>query len=1088
MKRALVYLNQNQPGEVHLGKMNLIPLMDFPSAVVQFKDVSWYENPVRADSLHQVPILYIHELYVSLDIPELIRGNIKVEQFRLEDGFVSLEVYEDSVMNVERALGIRFDDESGDSASADSTMSINMERIQLENILTLYYDHSTGDSLEFQINHLESQFKYLPDKIEAGIELNIDINNVKYQTVKLEKKEDVRFKSHILFDPVQKRIDIEPSSLSISGLELETWGMYEFQGEPGINIAFRATNTGLDVLNFLFLGVLDMDEIEQIGSGSIYLDGSVTGSLGEELPVVRVNGAAQGLGFRIKTLDRDVTDISFALYATNGGEADFSEALIELKGFSATYPEGKLQGDIRAKNLVTPEIDLKLKGGLDLAGLEQMIELDHLKGLVGHVQLDCNLGGIIDRSSDKFLDEAGSVNISLEDVGMIYGSDTVSELDGTIYMDGNVLGARGLGITLNGSSAELEVKVENLLHYLLSYDKDVQVELALSSDRIFPERLTRDSIISGLLGKELKGLHFKAEASVSSEELDAFMDSDTLPEFNFTLDSFGIDLPVYASISNMNASLTFDIDTLSLHYLNGNIGSSPFSFSGKLVNLEAMMNSDSGEFISLDYQLSSPKMKAEDLLRYKSVFLLPEIYQTEYMEDFRMEGSALFPVEGLLYDSIDMDFNVDIADLGWQFRYYPNAIRQFSLKARKKGADLFIDNLEGNVGESNLKMSGLIGNYADSSLENLYGNLVLQSDLLDFDRLLDYHLPAIESASTLSSFKDLPISGDSADSSRKAGAQAPVGLSASLVSSISQGSSASKGSSISKVSSAEAMSLEASLNAEVADSSELPRLDQMEYPNFNLRLDIGELRFSGNSLYDIRGSFRSSSEKIIYIDSLDVSGESGGSLGLMGELNVSGPLYRFSAQMELNRFNIKDLDFQLPTGEETYSLKENFAGIVTGSGKADIYLNARMEPDFDSTTAQIQVDVKEGELINFAPLAAAGKFMNNKDLNYVRYSTSLIRISLADSMITIPLTVVESTIGQMLIEGEQGLDDSYLYLARVPPWLVKDAAKSMLSKAEDDDKEDEIRKMKMGKFVVLTIWNKGGKSGVVLKDQREKYR
>jgi hypothetical protein len=28
----------------------------------------------------------------------------------------------------------------------------------------------------------------------------------------------------------------------------------------------------------------------------------------------------------------------------------------------------------------------------------------------------------------------------------------------------------------------------------------------------------------------------------------------------------------------------------------------------------------------------------------------------------------------------------------------------------------------------------------------------------------------------------------------------------------------------------------------------------------------------------------------------------------------------------------------------------------------------------------------------------------------------------------------------------------------------------------------------MGKFVVLTIWNKGGKSGVVLKDQREKYR
>lgn len=1040
MKRALVYLNQNQPGEVHLGQMNLIPLMDFPSAVVQFKDVSWYENPVRADSLHQVPILYIHELYVSLDIPELIRGNIKVEQFRLEDGFISLQVYEDSVMNLERALGLRFDEESSDSGSADSTMSIHMEKIELENILALYYDQSTGDSLEIQINRLESQFKYLPDIIETGIELNIDIKKVKYQTVSIEKKEDVIFSSHVLFHPEQKLVEIEPSSLSISGLELETWGMYEFQGEPGINMAFRASNTGLDVLNFLFLGVLDMDEIEQIGSGSIYLDGSVTGSLGENLPVVRVNGSAHGLGFRIKTIERDVTDISFALYATNGGEADFSEARIELQGFSATYPEGILEGDILAKNLVTPEIDLKLRGELDLAGLEQMIKMDKLKGLEGHVQLDCNLGGVIDRSSDEFLDEAGSVNISLENVGMIYDRDTVSELDGTIYMEGNMLGARGLDITLNGSNAELDVEVENLLHYLLSYDKDVHVDLALVSDRILPERITRDSIISGLLGKELKGLRFRAEASVSNEELDAFIENDTLPEFNFTLDNFGIDLPVYASISDMNASLTFDIDTFYLHYLNGNIGSSPFAFSGKVVNLEALMNSDSGEFVGLDYKLSSPKMKARDLLRYKSVFLLPEVYQTEYMEDFHAEGSAFFPVEGLLYDSVDMNFNVDVADMGWQFRYYPNAIRQFSLKARKEGADLFIDNLEGNVGESNLKLSALIGNYADSSLENLYGNLVFQSDLMDFDRLLEYHLPA------------------------------PLGSSAS------------------QVSSAEVLPLAVSVNPESSDSSEMPRLDLMDYPNFNLRLDIGELRFSENSLYDISASLRSSSEKIIYIDSFDVSGESGGSVGLRGTFNVSGPLYKISTHVELDSFNIQDLDFEMQTGEESYSLEENFAGIVTGSGQADIFLTPGLEPDFDSTTALIQVNVQEGELVNFAPLAAAGKFMDNKDLDYVRYSTSLIRISLADSMITIPLTIVESTVGQILIEGEQGLDNSYLFLARVPPWLVKDAAKSMFNKSEDDGKEDEIRKMKMGKFVVLTIWNNGEDSGVVLKDQREKYR
>ena len=113
MQGAVDYLNKNQPGEVHIGQMNLLPLMDFPNSVVQFKDVSWYEKPVHPDSLYQVPILYLHECNLSLDIVELIRGDIKVNQFRLEKGFVRLEVYPDSIMNIEKALGILLGERPG---------------------------------------------------------------------------------------------------------------------------------------------------------------------------------------------------------------------------------------------------------------------------------------------------------------------------------------------------------------------------------------------------------------------------------------------------------------------------------------------------------------------------------------------------------------------------------------------------------------------------------------------------------------------------------------------------------------------------------------------------------------------------------------------------------------------------------------------------------------------------------------------------------------------------------------------------------------------------------------------------------------
>ena len=78
--------------------------------------------------------------------------------------------------------------------------------------------------------------------------------------------------------------------MEFSGLELETWGAYEFFEKPRVDFEFRARNEGLELLNFIFRGVLDLDEIEQIGSGSMTLSGNIRGSFEDSLPVISVNG------------------------------------------------------------------------------------------------------------------------------------------------------------------------------------------------------------------------------------------------------------------------------------------------------------------------------------------------------------------------------------------------------------------------------------------------------------------------------------------------------------------------------------------------------------------------------------------------------------------------------------------------------------------------------------------------------------------------------------------------------------------------------------------------------------------------------
>ncbi len=480
-----------------------------------------------------------------------------------------------------------------------------------------------------------------------------------------------------------------------------------------------------------------------------------------------------------------------------------------------------------------------------------------------------------------------------------------------------------------------------------------------------------------------------------------------------------------ADISDMSASLTFGPDTITLHSLTGTIGESTFNFSGLLANYALLAHHDSSGMLALEFALESEQMRAEDVFTFKNEFLLPEIYSTEFLEDFRLNGRLELPSEGLVLDSVPVDFDLNIENLGWNFRYYPLSFEQFLIQVRRRGDSLIIDDFEGSVGESNLKMAASIGNFTDSLVENMYGNLVLESDLLDFNALLNYHLPD-----------------ELIDSSQ-------------------------------------------------LDSSELrepPRLDQINYPSFDFTVDIGELRFGDFNIYGMNGKLRSTREKIFFLDSLHISSGGGGSAEFNGHFNVSNPrMYSIGADLELKDMNINDIGIQMQTGEETYLLNENFKGVISAEGLAEIFVTPELKVDVPTTTAMFNVTIHDGALIKFTPLQAAGKFLDNKNLDYVNFATLSNSFTLIDSKVIIPRMKVESSVGLLLIEGEQGLDKSYLYLLRVPTKLAREAAKSVMSAEDGEVENNEIMQMQRGDFVRITVWSDGIESDYKMGDKRDKF-
>jgi hypothetical protein len=528
-----------------------------------------------------------------------------------------------------------------------------------------------------------------------------------------------------------------------------------------------------------------------------------------------------------------------------------------------------------------------------------------------------------------------------------------------------------------------------------------------------------------LIGDELKDLHFSASAELSNKDLDAFLQEDSIPKVHISLDSFGVELPVYAGISDLKGSLTLAPDTIIMHHLGAAIGESRFRLKGTVTNYRAIASKDSGKVVMLDFALDSDMLTAEELLTYRDTFLLPESYKTEYLKNFRIAGSMEIPAYGLIADSVPTDFVLSISDLGWKLRYYPFEFNDFRLSLSKEKDSLIIHDFRGKLGESNLQLSANLGNISDSLIENIHGNMVLQSDLLDFNELLSYQAPAIKS------------------------------------------------------------------DIKPRDSSQTKeplRLDQVDYPDFHFTLNLGEIRFEDYKIIGMNGVLQSSTHKIIYLDQLITTTASGGRMKFNGQFNVSSPYYyTFSADLDLDDVDINDLDLVLQSGDTVTRLSDTFQGLISADGLAEVFITPDMKIDMSTTTAMFNLRLVNGTLINFTPLQAAGKFLDNKNLNHVRFAMLRNSFTLVDSRITIPLMNVESTIGQLRLEGEQGLDNSYLYLIRVPTTMVKEAVISRLTRSNNKEEVDQIKELKLGKVVNMTAWSNGVDSDFKLGDRRERF-
>jgi hypothetical protein len=180
---------------------------------------------------------------------------------------------------------------------------------------------------------------------------------------------------------------------------------------------------------------------------------------------------------------------------------------------------------------------------------------------------------------------------------------------------------------------------------------------------------------------------------------------------------------------------------------------------------------------------------------------------------------------------------------------------------------------------------------------------------------------------------------------------------------------------------------------------------------------------------------------------------------LGGYFNGNNPseIY-FSPNFYVKNINLDQLLIKFDNLGQDYLINDNINGRITGSIKGKLKMHPDLVPIINASELDMDLMIKDGALIKFAPLLMMGDYFKDKNLNIVRFDTLQNVFKLKNNTLHIPKMNINSSLGFMEISGTQSLDKDMTYFLRIPWSLVTGVGVHKLfggKKKEDIDPERE---------------------------------
>jgi hypothetical protein len=412
-QRAKLEANRNLDARVDWRDVGLTFFRDFPNLTLTLDDLTAAGvGRFQGDTLAAV-----RHLRVVLDLASVL-GNltagrpIVVRAVELERPRLSLIVLEDGTANWD----ITKKTPATAHEAASKPMAISLRRFEISDGAVAFDNRKA--KLKAWLSGYDQSLSgdFSRDLVGIKTKADADTVSVTFAGIPYLNRVALGLTADVQADLAKKSYSLKDTELRLNDLRLGVSGSARTAGTNlGLDLAFTAPSTNFRSILSLVPAVYAHDFEKVKTAGTFAVNGQVKGEYGDSaFPSFALNAKVNNAAFQYPDLPLPARDIAMDLSLTNpGGSAD--STLVKLDRFHLLVGRNPVDARLVLRTPVSdPDLDLRVKGKVDLADVGRTLKLEGIDQLAGTVAADALVRtrmSFIDKKQYDKVAASGSVDV-----------------------------------------------------------------------------------------------------------------------------------------------------------------------------------------------------------------------------------------------------------------------------------------------------------------------------------------------------------------------------------------------------------------------------------------------------------------------------------------------------------------------------------------------------------------------------------------------------------------------------------------------------------------------------------------------------